>query len=151
MILPMKQMKRPRKLSLVAPVCLAMMAGCHPQAHAPNVGTTRTEDISKVVYNAAWLKENLPCRNLKIQRIEGGLLQVVAQFHCLEPHVSRRVEIRSEFYRPKMSEGGVVVDKTDWETFVLEPRKRVQYQANSMMPADDVRVYVYYPKDIGKR
>ncbi len=132
-------------------LCLAVMAGCHPQAHSPEPGSTRTEDVSQIIYNEAWLKANVPCRNLKIDRLEGGLLKVTAQFHSLESHVSRRVEIRTEFYQPRMSEGGIMVDRTDWQTFVLEPRKRVQYQANSTVPADDVRVYVYYPQDIGKR
>ncbi len=129
---------------------LAVAAGCHPQAHSPNPGTTRTEDVSQVIYNEAWLKANVPCRDLKIERLDGGLLRVIAQFHSLESHVSRRVEIRTAFYQPRMSEGGLMVDQTDWQTFVLEPRKRVQYEANSTVPADDVRVYVYYPQDIGK-
>ena len=137
-----------------APAFLALglvaVAGCQSQSHSANEGTTRTEDVSQVIYNEAWLKANVPCRALKIEQLDGGLLRVVAQFHSLESHVSRRVEIRTEFYQPKMSEGGLLVDKTDWQTFVLEPRKRVQYQANSMVPAADVRVYVYYPQDIGK-
>jgi hypothetical protein len=130
---------------------LAASAGCHTQAHSPVEGTTRTEDVSEVIYNESWLKANVPCRDLQIERLDGGLLKVTAQFHSLESHVSRRVEIRTEFYQPRMCDGGVIVDRTDWQTFVLEPRKRVQYQANSLVPAADVRVYVYYAKDIGKR
>lgn len=125
--------------------------GCAPQAHSPRVGTTRTEDISNVVYNHEWLKSNVPMRNIKVDRVEGNLLHVVAQLHSEEPHVSRRVKVRTEFYSPAMADGGVMIDASPWTDFVLEPRKRVQYEVNSLKPADDFRIYVYYDEDLGKR
>lgn len=129
---------------------IGICSGCAPQAHAPREGTTRTEDVSQVIYNHSWLKANVPLRNLKVDRLNGNLLHVVAQLHSEEPHVSRTVNVRTEFYSPPLSEGGIVVDKTEWTEFVLEPRKRVQYEVSSLKPADDFRIYVYYDKDIGK-
>lgn len=138
--------------ALAALMSVAALAGaCHPQAHAPRVGTTRTEDCSQVVYNHAWLKDTVLLRNLQVGRIEGNRLKIVAQLHSKESHVSRRVNVRTEFYSPLMDEGGTMVDATEWEEFVLEPRKRVQYAVNSLKAADDFRIYVYYDEDLGKR
>ncbi|HKQ50453.1 MAG TPA: hypothetical protein VJZ71_20440 [Phycisphaerae bacterium] len=140
-----------RKNSVIMTILvLILSARCAPQAHAPREGTTRTEDVSQVIYNHSWLKANVPLRNLKVDRLNGNLLHVVAQLHSEEPHVSRRVNVRTEFYAPAMADGGVVVDKTEWTEFVLEPRKRVQYEVSSLKPADDFRIYVYYDEDIGK-
>jgi len=136
-------------------LCLAaasvLSGACYPQAHSPRIGSTRTEDVSQVVYNHSWLKSVVLMRNLQVHHIEGNRLKIVAQFHSREPHVSRRVNVRTEFYSPPMDEGGIVVDTSEWEEFVLEPRKRVQYSVNSLKAADDFRIYVYYDEDLGKR
>jgi hypothetical protein len=134
------------RLSLLA--AGVAIAGC--QAHAPRHGTTRTEDASPVVYNRAWLKENVLLRHLETSRLPGDLLAVNAQFHSTDPHTTRVVYIKSDFYSPPMDEGGVIVDSTKWEPFRLEPRKRVQYTASSLVPADDVRIYMTYGEDISK-
>ncbi len=123
--------------------------GCM-QAYAPRHGSVRTEDVSHVVYNEPWLKDFVYLRNISVERLPGDLLQVTAQLHSAEAHTSRQVHVRTEFYTPPMKDDGVVVDTTDWTPFILEPRKRVQYQVNSLVPADDFRIYVYYGKDLGK-
>lgn len=128
-----------------------MIAGCYPQAHSPQVGSTRTEDESQVVYNHSWLKSAVLLRNMQVEHIDGNRLKIVAQLHSQEPHVSRRVNVRTEFYAPSMADGGTVVDATEWQELVLEPRKRVQYAVNSLKAADDFRIYVYYDEDLGKR
>ena len=131
-------------------IYMALLCILSCQAHAPKHGSLRTEDVSPVIYNYHWLKSHVLLRNLKTQRLEGDLLQVIAQFHLTEEHTSRRVYARTEFYQPAMSEGGVVVDSSDWTNLVFEPRKRVQYTATSLVPADDFRIYVTYGEDIGK-
>jgi hypothetical protein len=103
------------------------------------------------VYNHSWLKSIVLLRNMQADRIEGNRLKIVVQLHSMESHVSRRVNVRTEFYSPPMDEGGTVVDATPWQEFVLEPRKRVQYSVNSLKAADDFRIYVYYDEDLGKR
>lgn len=136
--------------TVVTLLILCSYVNCTQQAHVPREGTSRTEDESQVIYNHSWLRANVPLRNLKVDRLDGNLLHIVAQLHSEEPHVSRRVNVRTEFYSPAMNQGGIVVDKTGWTEFVLEPRKRVQYEVNSLKPADDFRIYVYYDDDIGK-
>lgn len=133
-------------------VALIMSPGCGEprQAHTPNKGTTRTEDVSHVVYNYPWLKDNVLLRDFHVDRGEGNILRVTAQLHCREEHVSRTVYIKTDFYSAGLDQGGRLVDATEWQPFVLEPRKRVTYQANSLVPADDFRVYVNYGQDIGK-
>ena len=138
-------------LSVVLLCSGAVTGGCNPQAHSPRVGTTRTEDVSQVVYNHSWRKSVVLLRNMQADRIEGNRLKIVVQLHSMESHVSRRVNVRTEFYSPPMDEGGTVVDATEWQEFVLEPRKRVQYSVNSLKAADDFRIYVYYDEDLGKR
>jgi len=130
----------------------ALLAGCEspPQAHAPIYGATRTEDVSHVVYNYPWLKEYVFLRDLQVDRAESDILRVTAQLHSREPHVSRKVYVKTDFYSAPPGDGGRVVDSTEWEPFVLEPRKRITYEVNSLVPADDFRVYVNYGQDIGK-
>lgn len=120
------------------------------QAHSPRAGSTRTEDVSQVVYNYRWLKDHVLLRNLQARRLEGNLLQVTAQMHSTDAHTSREVRIRTEFYSPPLCEGGTVVDATEWQPLILEPRKRVQYEASSLKPADDFRIYVTYGRDLGQ-
>ena len=136
-------------LNLTVIGLLIATEGCM-QAYTPRPGTTRTEDIAQVVFNEPWLKDFVYLRNLKVDRLEGNLLRVTAQLHSVEAHVSRKVFLQTEFYSPSMREGGVVVDKATWRPFILEPRKRVQYVASSLVPADDFRIYVYYGEDIGR-
>lgn len=129
-----------------------LLVGCSTprQSQTPRQGTTRTEDVSHVVYNYPWLKENVYLRDLHVDRGEGNVLQVTAQLHSLDEHISRKVYVKTDFYSQGLDQGGQLIDSTQWEPFVLEPRKRVTYQASSLVPADDFRVYVNYGQDIGK-
>ena len=121
-----------------------------PQALSPKRGTTRTDEVSHVIYNYEWLKEHVYLRDLQVHRGEGNVLQVKDQLHSRETHVSRMVYVKTDFYSAPPGQGGTLVDSTEWEPFVLEPRKRVTYQVNSLVPADDFRMYVNYGQDIGK-
>ncbi len=133
-------------------VLAALLCGCasHRQAMTPRPGTTRTEDVSHVVYNYAWLKKHVYLRDLQVERGEANTLLVTAQLHSTDPHTSRQIYIKTTFYSAPFTEGGVEVDTTEWEPFVLEPRKRVTYRSSSLVAADDFRIYVNYGQDIGK-
>ena len=139
--------------SLPGMVALAVfLGGCKapPQAMTPQRGTTRTEDVSQVVYNYSWLKKHVYLRDLQVERGEANTLLVTAQLHSTEPHTSRRIYIKTDFYSAPLEEGGVVVDTTEWEPFDLEPRKRVTYRSSSLVAANDFRIYVNYGQDIGR-
>ncbi|MCO6437283.1 MAG: hypothetical protein J5J06_09380 [Phycisphaerae bacterium] len=138
--------------ALVLSIGTQILVGCSAtrQAHSPMEGTTRTEDVSHVIYNYPWLKKNVYLRDFQVDRGEGNILRVAAQLHSLDEHTSRTVYIKTDFYSGEFAAGGRLVDSTAWEPFVLEPRRRMTYQANSLVPADDFRVYVNYPQDIGK-